>query len=303
MHERAPLFVQPAPQLFKTTQVLHAAAPQPLSAHSLLQTIPASVRAWFQDLRTAVPGFTWNEVHRALRDFVARRLSPRLTQRETAAAVALKDGSLEVTASGAAREVVAAIEIDEGSALELSVRMPQEFPLAPAEVRHCDCEACSSLKCCCATDGAAYVCIAAVLATCAMLLYASGAGPTDAEQPSGAHACTLRAHRHRGIQASLRNTLSMADKTHRKWIFAIASNLRHQNCSVADAIRMWKANVEQQFAGVEPCMICYSVIEPAQRRMPKLKCRTCRQVFHDLCLFKWFKSSSKSTCPHCQAPW
>ena len=32
-------------------------------------------------------------------------------------------------------------------------------------------------------------------------------------------------------------------------------------------------------------------------------CRTCRKRFHGGCLYKWFKSSGKSNCPHCQSPW
>ena len=101
----------------------------------------------------------------------------------------------------------------------------------------------------------------------------------------------------------MRNKTTINEKTQRFWMLSIASFLRNQNCSMADAITMWKSNVDQEFAGVEPCMICYSVIQPSHRTMPKLKCKTCRQVFHSICLFKWFKSSSKSTCPHCQAPW
>ena len=36
---------------------------------------------------------------------------------------------------------------------------------------------------------------------------------------------------------------------------------------------------------------------------PPCSCRTCRKRFHGGCLYKWFKSSGKSNCPHCQSPW
>jgi hypothetical protein len=56
-------------------------------------------------------------------------------------------------------------------------------------------------------------------------------------------------------------------------------------------------------AGQEECLICYSIIQPTSGQLPRLCCRTCRKRFHGGCLYKWFKSSGKSNCPHCQSPW
>lgn len=106
------------------------------------------------------------------------------------------------------------------------------------------------------------------------------------------------------MQVGLRRKIAVPDKKLRKWLLSIASFLQNQNCSMADAIRMWKSNVDQEFAGVEPCLICYSVINASNRSPPKMKCKTCGQGFHNQCLFKWFRSSSKTpACPHCQSPW
>jgi len=69
---------------------------------------------------------------------------------------------------------------------------------------------------------------------------------------------------------------------------------------VVDAIALWKANVDREFEGVEPCLICYAVISAANGQLPRLSCRTCAVRFHPACLYKWFKTSGKSTCPHCQ---
>ena len=55
--------------------------------------------------------------------------------------------------------------------------------------------------------------------------------------------------------------------------------------------------------GVEECLICYSIVHPANGQLPKMPCRTCAKCFHAACLYKWFQSSAKSTCPHCQSPW
>jgi len=89
----------------------------------------------------------------------------------------------------------------------------------------------------------------------------------------------------------------------RKWLISIAAFLRNQNCSMADALAAWRANVGAEFAGVEPCLICYSVICSSNRSLPRMKCKTCVKAFHSACLYKWFKSSNKSACPHCQTLW
>lgn len=105
------------------------------------------------------------------------------------------------------------------------------------------------------------------------------------------------------MQVSLRKKVAIQERSVRRWLLSIAAYLRSQNCSLADAVLLWKSNVDQEFAGVEPCMICYAVVNPSDRSLPRMPCKTCSQVFHSICLYKWFKSRSKSVCPHCQCPW
>ena len=76
-----------------------------------------------------------------------------------------------------------------------------------------------------------------------------------------------------------------------------------QNGSILDAMAMWKGNIDRAFAGVEECLICYSIVHPSNGQLPKMACRTCGKGFHAACLFKWFQSASKSSCPHCQSQW
>jgi E3 ubiquitin-protein ligase listerin len=97
--------------------------------------IPASVRAWFGELRPPPRGWSSSEAKAALREYTARAESPHLARLEVAAAEALKDDTLQVAASGLAREMVASVEVDEGAVLELSIQLPACFPLEPAEVR------------------------------------------------------------------------------------------------------------------------------------------------------------------------
>ena len=163
--------------------------------------------------------------------------------------------------------------------------------------------------------------------------------------------------------------MGINDTKLRKWLLSISAFLRNQNRGVADAVELWKKNVDkvwrvwtqcgqsvkgenvdkmqrasgmqarelawgglqtkngyprlpplppsppplpsrtkpacdnylsaspplpQEFEGVEPCLICYSVISATNSQLPRLQCRTCAVRFHPACLYKWFKSSGKS---------
>ena len=75
-----------------------------------------------------------------------------------------------------------------------------------------------------------------------------------------------------------------------------------QNGAIAEAIRTWKSNFDKEFEGVEECPICYSILHTSNHSLPRLACKTCKHKFHGACLYKWFSTSNKSTCPLCQTP-
>lgn len=72
--------------------------------------------------------------------------------------------------------------------------------------------------------------------------------------------------------------------------------------SVIDAALMWKANIEKELEGVDPCPICYCILHTKTLSLPTLACPTCNNKFHNTCLYTWFKSSGKSKCVICQQP-
>ncbi|KOX73030.1 E3 ubiquitin-protein ligase listerin [Melipona quadrifasciata] len=76
--------------------------------------------------------------------------------------------------------------------------------------------------------------------------------------------------------------------------------LTHQNGSICDGLALWKRNLDKKFAGVEECYICFSIFHMNTYQIPKLSCHTCRKKFHTACLYKWFSTSQKSTCPICR---
>ncbi|KAM9333735.1 E3 ubiquitin-protein ligase listerin [Pholidichthys leucotaenia] len=86
----------------------------------------------------------------------------------------------------------------------------------------------------------------------------------------------------------------------RKWMLQLSTYLTHQNGSIMDGLALWKSNVDKRFEGIEDCMICFSVIHGSNYSLPEKACRTCKKKFHAACLYKWFTSSNKSTCPLCR---
>eukprot|EP00250_Pteridium_aquilinum_P021475 c25138_g1_i1 orf=481-6414(-) len=106
----------------------------------------------------------------------------------------------------------------------------------------------------------------------------------------------------RAVDIDCTRRLGISETRLRKWMLSMASFLRNQNGAVAEAIQIWKQNVDREFEGVEECPICYSIIHTANHSLPRLACRTCKHKFHAACLYKWFSTSHKSTCPLCQTP-
>ncbi|CAN0903785.1 E3 ubiquitin-protein ligase listerin [Linum grandiflorum] len=106
----------------------------------------------------------------------------------------------------------------------------------------------------------------------------------------------------RHVDVDCMRSLGISEVKQRKWLMSMTMFVRNQNGALAEAIRTWKSNLDKEFQGVEECPICYSVIHPDNRSIPRLACRTCKHKFHSACLYKWFSTSHKSSCPLCQSP-
>ncbi|EPB68098.1 zinc finger, C3HC4 type [Ancylostoma ceylanicum] len=89
----------------------------------------------------------------------------------------------------------------------------------------------------------------------------------------------------------------------KKWLLQLTAYLFHQNGSTMEGILMWRKNVDRDVEGAEACTICMMTIHSTNHQLPKLqvKCRQCKNKFHSNCLYKWFESSSQSSCPLCRA--
>lgn len=106
----------------------------------------------------------------------------------------------------------------------------------------------------------------------------------------------------RPVDVDCMRSLGISEVKQRKWLMSMMLFVRNQNGALAEAIRTWKQNFDKEFEGVEECPICYSVIHTANHSLPRLACKTCKHKFHSACLYKWFSTSHKSTCPLCQSP-
>ena len=108
----------------------------------------------------------------------------------------------------------------------------------------------------------------------------------------------------RNVEVDANKTIGVTEKRYRRWALQIMRMLNtEEGGSILDALMLWKQNVDKEYEGVEPCPVCYAVIDPKTRKMPTLQCKTCGNRFHGACLSKWFQSSGKSQCVLCQQPW
>ncbi|CAH1407748.1 unnamed protein product [Nezara viridula] len=87
----------------------------------------------------------------------------------------------------------------------------------------------------------------------------------------------------------------------RQWLKQLTIFLTHQNGSIWEGLVLWKNNLDKKFEGIEECYICFSILNNTTHQLPKLSCHTCKKKFHSYCLYKWFSTSHKSTCPICRA--
>ncbi|KDP32598.1 hypothetical protein JCGZ_13148 [Jatropha curcas] len=106
----------------------------------------------------------------------------------------------------------------------------------------------------------------------------------------------------RPVDVECMRSLGISEVKQRKWLMSMMLFVRNQNGALAEAIRIWKSNFDKEFEGIEECPICYSVIHTTNHSLPRLACRTCKHKFHAACLYKWFSTSHKSSCPLCQSP-
>ncbi|KEP62183.1 UNVERIFIED_CONTAM: zinc finger, C3HC4 type (RING finger) domain-containing protein [Hammondia hammondi] len=85
-----------------------------------------------------------------------------------------------------------------------------------------------------------------------------------------------------------------------RWLLAAFGAMNRSSLSAG--LFVWAANLRHFFEGLEDCPICYSVVHPQHRSLPKKVCATCKYKFHAECIYRWFRTARKTNCPLCQSP-
>ncbi|PXF46767.1 E3 ubiquitin-protein ligase listerin [Gracilariopsis chorda] len=103
------------------------------------------------------------------------------------------------------------------------------------------------------------------------------------------------------VTVEARSRIGMSEAQWRKTLLGMALLLRAKNGSLAEALALWRRNLDKTFQGADECPICYSVLHVASAALPEKACRTCRNCFHSDCLLRWFSTSNSSACPTCRS--
>lgn len=96
--------------------------------------------------------------------------------------------------------------------------------------------------------------------------------------------------------------IGVSESVWRKWLFSSQALLSSQHgSSLLDGLMLWEQNTRKRFEGSSECAVCYCILQVTDLSLPTHPCKTCKNKFHSICLYKWFKSSGNSTCPLCRS--
>jgi len=95
-----------------------------------------------------------------------------------------------------------------------------------------------------------------------------------------------------------RNRVGVSEKNWQSWLRTFQIII-FSSGSIIEGLIAFRRNVQGALKGQSECAICYSIIG-TDMQTPSKKCGTCKNMFHGVCLFKWFKSSNSSSCPLCR---
>ena len=95
-----------------------------------------------------------------------------------------------------------------------------------------------------------------------------------------------------------RARVGVSDKNWTSWLRTFQIII-FSSGSIIEGLVAFRRNVQGALKGQSECAICYSIIG-TDMQTPNKKCGTCKNMFHGVCLFRWFKSSNSSSCPLCR---
>ncbi|KAL4750686.1 hypothetical protein BDW72DRAFT_193622 [Aspergillus terricola var. indicus] len=124
--------------------------------------------------------------------------------------------------------------------------------------------------------------------------------PVDEESPPVSISITLpAAYPLHPAQVFGRSRVLVDERKWKSWLLTIQGVIMFANGNLEDGLLAFRRNVQGALKGQSECAICYSVIS-TDMQTPNKRCATCKNAFHSVCLYRWFKSSNQSTCPLCR---
>ena len=105
----------------------------------------------------------------------------------------------------------------------------------------------------------------------------------------------------KAVEFAWKETCGLPPKKVKNWQMLLRGMVNNQNAQITEAFMLLSINIYQHYKGIDECPICYSVVHPTKKTLPKVKCGTCKGKFHRYCIYKWTKTSQKSTCPLCRS--
>lgn len=105
----------------------------------------------------------------------------------------------------------------------------------------------------------------------------------------------------RTVVVEARSSVGMSEARWRKTLLAMTTLLRVRDGTLAEAVELWRRNLDKTFEGTEECPICYSVLHISTASLPRKQCSTCKKLFHIECLHMWFRKSGSKSCPLCRS--
>ncbi|KAK0386027.1 hypothetical protein NLU13_5864 [Sarocladium strictum] len=104
-----------------------------------------------------------------------------------------------------------------------------------------------------------------------------------------------------GVTVKGTRRVAVDERKWQNWIMTTQGVITFSNSNIINGIQAFRRNLTGALQGHTECAICYSVISSDQR-VPEKNCSQCKNLFHRLCLYKWFQTSNNNTCPLCRTP-
>jgi hypothetical protein len=104
------------------------------------------------------------------------------------------------------------------------------------------------------------------------------------------------------VNVSLDQRMGLTDSQSKRLKLQLSKLISNHGSSMASVFTVLKQTVDLILRGVEPCPVCYCVLD-TDSRLPRLSCTTCSNKYHKSCLMKWFSKAVEATCPLCRQKW